>query len=100
MIIRQLTQRAPQLECIGKLCDICGHEIKTIRSEDDVEIHCAIGNVWPEGDCRESTWIDCCVECFTTKVKPALEAIGAKFQSGDTEDRWNVGEVLPGVRGA
>lgn len=75
------TQKGVELTRVA--CDLCGKNVDGGRGfydQSDVEIQAAIGKVYPEGDSRERTWIDCCPACFEEKVMPAIEALGVKFR--------------------
>lgn len=70
-------------------CDICGADIKHKGWDgSDVTIRADIGEQYPECDCRESAGIDCCTECWERNVRPAIEALGAKFREWRTEDGY------------
>lgn len=71
------------------LCDICKAPLVSNYSyrEDEVTIEAKIGSVYPEGDNRDCVELDCCVDCFTGKVRPLLEReLGVKFRERDAED--------------
>jgi len=69
-------------------CDLCEKEIveRNGHQRDEVEIEHSVGNVWPEADCRQVTWVDVCTSCFQERVRPAIEALGAKFRTRSGSD--------------
>lgn len=64
-------------------CDSCGrstdHADHMYHSEE-VTISAQIGDAYPEGSQQTAYDVDVCGECFTSKVVPALEAIGIKVR--------------------
>lgn len=68
-------------------CDVCGKEIKQGPWDgSEITIRAEIGDQYPEGDFREAQGFDCCPACWKTKIRPALEAAGAKFREWRVED--------------
>ena len=70
-------------------CDICGETIKPEGRFEvrDVQISYKRGtNHGNDGGDTLTDEIDCCVDCFVAKVKPAIEALGATFST--TEYDW------------
>jgi hypothetical protein len=65
-------------------CDFCGRDMDHDRGgfdRNEVTIRAEEGEVYPECDCREVEEVDCCLTCWKEKVKPALQALGAKFHT-------------------
>jgi hypothetical protein len=113
---REPTRVEEKLIDAGMTCDICG-----AATDDDhwdwkdprkkhhytdpnidgnyckVTVEAEIGDVYPEGDLRDTYSIDICPGCFLDKVKPAIEALGGKFAIYDTEDHYKgpPAQVLP-----
>ncbi len=81
MRTRQQVQTVCQYFRERAYCDFCKEEIKSEYGyrDDEVEIQGKFGDVFPDGDHRETLYLDCCPSCFTRKVKPALEALGATW---------------------
>lgn len=78
-------------------CDVCKKPIDSsdIYREDEVTIEAKIGNIFPEGDNRNVTELDCCLDCFRDKVKPLLEReLGAKFHERDADDFGPRSEIV------
>lgn len=77
-------ERSITEEClISHTCDLCGGKMRYGDGWFDVgevEISCQIGSRYPEGGNYDIVETDCCVDCFDDRVKPALEALGAKFR--------------------
>ena len=71
------------------MCDVCKKPFNGsgIYREDEVTIEAKIGNIFPEGDSRSVTELDCCADCFRGKVQPLLEReLGVKFRERDADD--------------
>ena len=72
------------------VCDFCGtdYDPEGIGGYDrsSVTLEAELGEVYPETDTRTVTGFDCCVPCWEAKVRPALEALGAKAYEYDYED--------------
>lgn len=67
-------------------CDVCGEEIRQGPWDgSEITIRAEIGEQYPEADCREAQGFDCCVACWAEKIRPALEAAGAKFREWRVE---------------
>lgn len=78
-------------------CDLCGQQIvlRPSYSADEVLISAKEGESYPEGEASETTEADVCLPCWKGKIRPALEALGLKFHTFDTElgrTRSEVGE--------
>lgn len=59
-------------------CDFCGADLAERMYEiSRVRLSCETGTSYPEGGSKATTTIDCCVACWTSRVLPALEALGA-----------------------
>lgn len=70
-----------------EVCDFCGVEIRQRAFErDEVTIEAKIGNIYPEGDFSKTELFDCCVKCWVNKVIPALQAIGGRVYSYESDE--------------
>lgn len=56
-----------------------GHDV------DEVTIGHRWGSHYPEGDFTQAVFTDCCGACFRDKVRPALEALGCKFSTVESD---------------
>lgn len=62
-----------------RLCDVCKQQIRS-KDSSEVTIESKIGDAFEGDDYREHRRIDCCVSCFTGKVRPLLEqTLGVVF---------------------
>ena len=72
------------------VCDVCKEPIGRRSCSDgnnnQITIESRLGDTFSEGDFRALAYIDCCPECWTTKVRPAIEALGVTFFECDAED--------------
>jgi hypothetical protein len=69
------------------VCDICKLTIAQSGGDrSEVTVKAELGNVWPEADCRTTARFDICPACWTSKVRPAIEALGAEACVYDTEN--------------
>ena len=71
------------------LCDFCSGPIGYQPDPfmvTDVEISCYIGDIYSSGGTSgKFTEIDCCADCFLSKVKPAIEALGVTFREREVD---------------
>jgi hypothetical protein len=77
------------------ICDGCGKPIDESPNgyeQNEVKIEARIGSVWPGGTSRTVHESDVCVDCFTTKVLPTLEAAGIKMRERHEDDDGRVWE--------
>lgn len=75
--------------CITKtVCDFCKKEMAPNQpyNETEVTIEARVGDVFPDGDLRDVTEFDCCIECWAKKVLPVLCALGAQPRVRDAQD--------------
>lgn len=89
MIYKRLIQSKPRYDITRTTCDICKRDIeKGERFEvSDVNIELRSGNHYPDCNATTRTGLDCCEECFLTKVKPLIEKeFGVTFYECDSED--------------
>lgn len=76
------------------VCDFCNRELNQVSQQADrydysrIKLDAKIGSNYPEGDYRKGYVIDCCVDCFFSKVKPAIEALGVEWHEYDVEDMY------------
>lgn len=74
------------------LCDLCRRNVESVSSSSydntEITIEARIGSIYPEGDTREGYRLDCCEECFISKVKPAVEGLGIKWHEFASEDAY------------
>jgi hypothetical protein len=78
----------PRTDIGRAICDGCGADIKERQGgydQREVILRCCEGSIYPECDARDVEEMDCCLDCWETKVKPALEALGFKTYSYDAE---------------
>ncbi len=69
------------------VCDFCNSEIFDGGwTVDEVVLEAKIGDVYPEGDFRRGEAFDCCRGCWTSKVRPALQALGGVCHEYDWLD--------------
>ena len=70
------------------VCDFCGHEVinKDRFDASDITIQADIGRCYPESDNRKTQEFDCCVDCWTSKIVPALKSIGGKVYERHTDE--------------
>lgn len=75
-------------EVVDKIvCDMCGEVIEECFGEiDKVYVKHTTGYSYPDGGNLTKTMFDICPTCFTSKVRPWLEAQGAKPR--DEEVDW------------
>jgi hypothetical protein len=76
-------------EHVTVLCDFC----KERPGDSDTAFYSArayvrmvVGHTYPECDASTTTLVDCCANCFESRVMPAIEALGVKFREEDTEN--------------
>ncbi len=83
------------VELTRATCDFCGGPDvpEDFWDRTEVEIQGTVGSVYPESDCRQRTWIDCCSACFESKVVPAIETLGVKFRTHPVET--SLGDPYP-----
>lgn len=88
MRVGQKVQPTVQVQIADVLCDLCGASTHWHKNYDasEVTLEARIGKVYPELDDRRVHSADVCADCFLEKVKPALEAIGLRFQERDADD--------------
>lgn len=82
--------RAPEVDVktFAVLCDICKMSVyRGGHQHSEVEVEASLGEIYDEGDARVLTTVDICPDCFMTKVKPAIEAMGATFRVCRREDQ-------------
>lgn len=82
---------AQDREAEGKtVCDLCGVTIREggYYAPERVTIKAVTGDEpYPEsGDDRIAEEFDCCLGCWKTKVRPAIEALGAKCSVYEVDD--------------
>lgn len=87
------TRKVPASHTVERnyFCDGCGESLEKGNrgyDVDEVTIQHKHGERYPESDDTQTTWVDVCGSCFTTKVQPALETLGFKFRERDTE-KWS-----------
>lgn len=87
----RIPEPRPSEWCVEVRCDLCGAVApapepngfdynfwgKTAYAVDGVTIERRVGDSFPEGGSVEVTTYDICPRCFTTKVQPFLESLGA-----------------------
>lgn len=75
-----------------RVCDLCGKKNKAGQdstwnhdgyTRDRVEITIMHEARYDHGGTNEGVAFDCCPECFTEKVAPALQAIGLQAREVD-----------------
>jgi len=72
----------------GATCDLCHEDMakdEGLYQGNEVELTAKIGEVYCESDNRTIYETDCCGACFTSKVVPALVAIGLVFRTRAVE---------------
>jgi len=75
---------------VNVLCDVCGKDVdhgnfRNYVLDNVIQLRAAIGECYPESDCRITYVLDVCGPCFMSKIKPAIESVAA-FREFDTED--------------
>jgi len=70
-------------------CDFCGAEARDDSETPDwskdsydvaeTGVYMKTGSSYPDGGDSHYLELHACVKCFSSKVKPALEALGVKF---------------------
>jgi len=72
------------------VCDFCKRDVTEVPDSSwdnsEVELEAKIGATYPESDNRTGYRIDCCNDCFLTKVKPAIESLGVNWHEYDADD--------------
>lgn len=91
MKIKSFVEIKPQpqdLRITGIICDFCQKEIKNKDYElNEVTISATLGSCYPEGDSRTIYEIDCCGDCFSNKVQPAIEnTLNIEFRERGTDE--------------
>ncbi len=86
----------------GTTCDLCHDSLDKddrLYLHNEVELTARLGEVYCEGDNRTAYETDCCAACFTSKVVPALAAIGLVFRerpvegyNGEDGREWATGQ--------
>lgn len=73
-------------------CDFCQRDVTEVpKSSWDysrIKIDAKIGSSYPECDSRQGYRLDCCIECFAEKLKPAVEALGVAWHEYSPEDMY------------
>lgn len=72
------------------MCDVCGKNVdhanfKNYQVDQVGKIWAAIGEFYPDWDCRTTYTLDICGPCFMSKIKPAIETV-VKFREYRTDD--------------
>lgn len=77
---------------VKETCDLCGDDILDNFPGDfenvelrRYELKHEAGARWSDSGNLTSTGADICGKCFREKVRPALEAIGVKFQVNEVD---------------
>lgn len=78
------------------MCDGCGKECCGEDNYDtpEITIGARLGSIYPEGSSRDVHEVDVCQSCFTTRIVPALAALGFVFRVRDEDDYRDDGRVL------
>jgi hypothetical protein len=97
MIYARMYQPPPGRVYSHTVCDVCKTRLPpgSMSECTDITIRAQTGGLYPEADCRNTEEIDCCEDCWRTRVRPAIEALGAKFRehpSNETSESWPIGD--------
>lgn len=92
-IAKKTTKTVTTEEAFSYTCDFCSRSIEEVNKkhyegEQTTRLDIEIGQNfhWEDGDERERYSVDFCVECFSQKIRPAIEALGPKFR--ETRDKY------------
>lgn len=75
-------------------CDFCGRDLQEVSRKSSsydysrIKIDAKIGSSYPEGDSRQGYRLDVCIECFETKLKPGVEALGVEWHKYSAEGSY------------
>lgn len=99
--IEELKSMHTSNECVKTTCDICGASTDRNNWGEDsydeqiITIENSVGGRYPEGGIGETFSYDLCPDCFTDKLEPFLQALGARPETTDWDDSMKYVQYVP-----
>lgn len=78
--MQHISERLVPTRVITKVtCDLCGKDCREAEFEvNRVEVEHSYGEAYPDGGTTTKVEFDLCGACFTEKLRPFLESLGAR----------------------